>query len=323
MTRTRRQPIPTGRSPSTPSRKAGGAQPLSIPRRFLPSLTVLSAFEAAARTGSITAAAGELSLTQGAVSRQIGGLEDQLEVRLFYRERRKIRLTPAGHAYVREIREALKRIGSASMNLRANPAGGTLNLAAPPAYATKLLIPRLPAFVRANPGVAINVITRETRVHFDSEPIDIAIYLGEENWKDAEAIELCPYEVIPACSPELKKRFLFNSPKDLRKAPLLHLTSWPDAWEQWLSHYHAPAGRVRGMLFDQITTLAAAAGASLGIALLPSALYFAEYNWSELVPALDLPLRSASSYRLAWPEDRGDYPPFVTFKAWLLDQFVV
>lgn len=293
-------------------------QPLLIPRRFLPSLSTLSAFEAAARTGSVTAAAEELGLTQGAVSRQISSLEDQLEVQLFYRERQKIRLTPAGHAYVREIRESLKRIGWASLNLRANPAGGTLNLAAPPSYAAQWLIPRLPEFVRAHPEVTVNILTRETPVHFESEPIDLAIHLSEGDWEGAEAIELQPYEVIPVCSPDLKSRFSFKSPQDLRKAPLLHLTSWPDAWEHWLGRYRAPAERVRGMLFDQETTLAAAASAGLGIALLPPYLHSSEFSRSELVAALDLAIRSPASYRLAWPPDRSSYPPLTAFKDWLL-----
>ncbi|MBW8882961.1 MAG: LysR family transcriptional regulator, partial [Asticcacaulis sp.] len=84
------------------------------PRRFLPALSHLQAFEAAARTGSVTQAARELNLTQSAVSRQIKSLEDQLEVELFHRERQTIRLTLGGEAYARDIRDALKRIATAS-----------------------------------------------------------------------------------------------------------------------------------------------------------------------------------------------------------------
>ncbi len=104
------------------------------PRRFLPSLPLLSAFEAAARTGSITAAAKELSLTQSAVSRQVKALEEQLEVELFHRERQTIRLTVGGDAYAREIRDARRKITTGSLNLRANPFGGTLTLAILPTF---------------------------------------------------------------------------------------------------------------------------------------------------------------------------------------------
>jgi len=93
---------------------------MNIPLRFPPAP---SAFEALARTGSVTVAARELNPTQSAVSRQIKLLEKQLEIPLFRRARQSIRLTAAGEAYVREIREGLRRFGDASLNLRANPAG--------------------------------------------------------------------------------------------------------------------------------------------------------------------------------------------------------
>ncbi len=94
---------------------------MAIARRFLPSMSLLRAFEAAARHQSITTAAEELNLTQGAVSRQIRALEELLGSDLFLRERQTIRLTSAGETYAREIREALRRISSATLSFRANP----------------------------------------------------------------------------------------------------------------------------------------------------------------------------------------------------------
>lgn len=88
---------------------------IQVPRRFLPSLPLLNAFEAAARTGSITAAARELDLTQSAVSRQIKTLEEQIGVELFHRERQTIKLTAGGEGYARDVREALRRISNASL----------------------------------------------------------------------------------------------------------------------------------------------------------------------------------------------------------------
>src|SRR5262245_56643181 len=135
-------------------------------RRFLPSISLLAAFEAVARTGSVPAAARELDLTQSAVSRQIKALEEQLGVELFLRERQTVRLTLAGDSYAREIREALRRISSASLNLRANPHGGTLNLAILPTFGTRWLAPRLGRFLSKNPGVTINLVTRLSSFDF-------------------------------------------------------------------------------------------------------------------------------------------------------------
>jgi LysR family glycine cleavage system transcriptional activator len=123
---------------------------MAIARRFLPSMSLLRAFEAAARHQSITAAAEELNLTQGAVSRQIRALEELLGSDLFLRERQTIRLTSAGETYAREIREALRRISSATLSFRANPKGGTLNLAILPTFGTRWLAPRLSGFLREN-----------------------------------------------------------------------------------------------------------------------------------------------------------------------------
>ena len=76
------------------------------------------------------------------------------------------------------------------------------------------------------------------------------------------------------------------------------------------------------MLFDQLITLAAAASAGIGLALLPPLLFADELKHGELVPALPLPLISTLRYRLVWPKDRNEYPPLLAFKSWLTEQFV-
>ncbi len=292
------------------------------PRRFLPPTAHLQAFEAAARTGSITTAARELNLTQSAVSRQIKALEDQLEVELFHRERQTIRLTVGGEAYARDIRDALKKISMASLNLRANPFGGTLNLAILPTFGTRWLAPRLPSFLAQHPGITLNLMTRLTMFDFRLEAMDAAIHHGKGDWQGAHTQLLREEYVVPACSPGLLARFAFALPADIRKAPLLHLTTRPDAWERWLRLNDAPADNVQGMLFDQFATVAQVARAGLGVALLPTFLIEEELKTGQLVRALDLPggaeMKNAEAYYLAWPEDRADHPPLAAFRDWIL-----
>ncbi len=291
------------------------------PRRFLPSLSHLQAFEAAARTGSVTTAARELNLTQSAVSRQIKALEDQLEVELFHRERQTIRLTPGGETYAREVRDALRKIGTASMNLRANPHGGTLNLAILPTFGTRWLAPRLPDFLKENPGITLNLTTRLTVFDFALEPMDAAIHIGSGQWRGAETVLLRHEIVVPACSPELAAQYDFREAADLRRAPLLHITTRPDAWERWLRQHGVPDEHVHGMLFDQFATLAQVARSGLGVALLPVFLIEDELRTGQLVRALpDGEMQSAESYYLAWPHERAAHPPLVAFRDWLLAQ---
>lgn len=263
-------------------------------------------------------AARELSLTQSAVSRQIKLLEEQLEVELFARERQSIRLTPAGAAYAREIREALRKISTASFNLHANPRGGTLNLAILPTFGTRWLAPRLPKFLVQNPGITINLATRLTYFDFRTEALDAAIHFGPRDWPGVEMVLLRSEEVVPACSPELKKQYDFRSASDLKKACLLSISTRPNAWDQWFSIQRVDGGSGQTMYFDQFATVAQAAMVGVGVALLPIFLIQDELASGKLILALDLPMESAERYYLVWPPERSTHPPLVAFRDWLL-----
>lgn len=287
------------------------------PRRFLPSFSLLAAFEAAARTGSVTAAAGELDLTQSAVSRQIAALERQLGVALFRRERQTIRLTLAGDTYAREVREALRRISNASLNLRANPAGGTLNLAAPAFFCARWLTARLPLFLAAHPGIVVNLVTRQEPFDFRFEPLDAAIHFGEPRFPGASLTLLMKEEVRPFCSPSFKADHGLIHAEHLLNAPLLHLASRPDGWELWLGGNDVAFGTIHGMLFDQMMPMVEAAIAGMGVALLPQKLVGREIEAGHLVEAAAGKSMATGDYYLAYPPDRDGYPPLVAFRDWI------
>ncbi|MGY2812026.1 LysR family glycine cleavage system transcriptional activator [Bradyrhizobium sp. USDA 4506] len=288
------------------------------PRRFLPSTALLAAFESAARLGSVTLAAGELSLTQSAVSRQIKLLEEQLEVELFARERQAMRLTAAGEAYAREVREALRKITTASFNVRANPRGGTLNLAILPTFGTRWLAPRLPKFLAQNAGITINLATRLTYFDFRTEVLDAAIHFGPQDWHGVEMALLRSEQVVPACSPELKKQHRFRTADDLNKVPLLSISTRPNAWDQWFSIQHIVGQPGQTMYFDQFATVARAAMVGVGVALLPTFLIQEELASGKLVRAVNLPMESSERYYLVWPPERSTHPPLIAFRNWLL-----
>src|SRR6266702_7124062 len=276
---------------------------IQTPRRFLPSTAVLAAFESAARTGSMTLAARELSLTQSAVSRQIKILEKQLDVELFVRERQTIRLTAVGDAYAREVREALHKISTASFNLHANPSGGMLNLAILPTFGTRWLAPRLPKFLAHNPGVTVNLATRFTYFDFRTEALDAAIHFGPKDWPGAEMVLLRSEEVVPAYSPELKKQHGFRLAEDLKTTTLLSLSTRPNAWDQWFLIQGVRGGSGQTMYFDQFATVAQAAMVGVGVALLPTFLIQDELVSCRLVRAVNLPMESPERYYLVWPPE--------------------
>jgi DNA-binding transcriptional LysR family regulator len=291
---------------------------MALDRRFLPSMTLLRAFEASARLQSFTAAATELSLTQSAVSRQIIALEEMLGTELFTRERQRVKLTRAGETYFSEIRVALARVATATFGLRANPRGGVLNLAILPTFGTRWLAPRLPGFLQEHPGITINLSTRLSRFDFQFDSVDAAIHFGQHDWPGAELELLMSEVVIPACNSRVRKEHRFRKPADLLRAPLLHLDSRPDAWGSWFRAYGVAAEQVPGMLFDQFAVAAQAAIAGLGVALLPRFLIETELERGDLVEAIRGPMESAERYYLAWPSGRSAYPPLQAFREWIL-----
>ncbi|MBO6826528.1 MAG: LysR family transcriptional regulator [Sneathiella sp.] len=287
------------------------------PRRYLPSINLLTAFEAAARTESFTIAARELNLTQSAISRQVKALEEQLGAALFIREKQTVRLSDAGVEYARHIREALRVISTASVNLCANPDGGALHLAILPTFGTRWLASRLPQFIAESPNITVNLSTRTQPFSFEQDPIDAAIHFGIPNWENTDSLFIMEEEVIPVCAPDFKSRSNLKKAEDLKNVTLLHLESRLEAWRSWFTYYQVEDSNIPGMVFDQFSTAAQAAISGLGVALLPTFLFKEELDRGTLTPALDMPLKSAGGYYLIWPKDRSNYPPLRAFREWL------
>ncbi|HEU4950578.1 MAG TPA: transcriptional regulator GcvA [Holophagaceae bacterium] len=290
--------------------------------RTLPSLQALEAFEAAARHQSFTRAAAELHVTQGAVSRQVQGLEAQLGLALFHRIRQRIRLTPAGEAYLAKVRPALDRLEAATLELKASGgAGGVLNLAVLPTFATKWLIPRIPAFTAAHPEILVTFTTRIQAFDFDEEPeLDAAIHYGEGVWPGARLEPLMDERVVAVCAPALAAAL--HAPGDLAGQTLLQLLNRPQGWEEWLAAAGAPEvdGR-RGPRFESHLMVIQAALAGLGLAVLPDFLVADELAAGRLVePFPGLAAKSRRSYWLATPERAQDLPALAAFRAWLLKE---
>jgi len=290
---------------------------INTARRYLPSTSLLAAFEAVCRTGSTAAAARELSLTQGAVSRLVQQLEGQLQVQLFRRERRRLVVTGAAQAYARDVRKALDLIRRASLGLRANPGGGTLSLAILPTFGTRWLAPRLPGFLAAHPGITINIGTRLQRFDFARERFDAAIHFGAPDWPDAEHMLLFDESMIACAAPGFCAANPVAAPGDLAALPLLQLESRPAAWQRWFEAHGAPAPAGRGMMFDQFATIIQAAVHGAGVALLPAFLAETEMAEGRLRRIAGAAVRGMGAYYLVWPVDDGGHPPRVAFQAWL------
>lgn len=290
---------------------------MSLPRRYIPSMSLLAAFEAVCRTGSTAAAARELNLTQGAVSRLIQNLEGQLGVTLFKRESRRLKPTEPALAYARDVRKAMDLIARASLGLRANPGGGVLSLAILPTFGTRWLAPRLGAFLAAHPGITLNLGTRMRPFDFDSESFDAAIHFGTRLWPGAEHMPLFEERLIACCSQAFSADHPMQQPADLRDLPLLQLESRPNSWAAWFAHHGLEAPLAQGMMFDQFAPMMQAAVHGVGIALLPEFLAATEIREGRLTRTPGEVVTGVGSYYLVWPEGAEVTPPLAAFRDWI------
>lgn len=287
------------------------------PRRFIPSVSLLSAFEAVLRTGSTAAAARELDLTQSTVSRLVQTLEEQLGRPLFQRHRQRLEPTNAALAYGKDVTRALDLIQRASMEFTANPGGGTLSLAILPAFGTRWLAPRLGDFLSRHPGITVNLGTRLKRFNFATESFDAAIHFGVADWREADHLKLLDERLTACVSPDFLAGRAQVTVDDIMRWPLLQLETRPEAWRIWFEAQGEQAPVIGGMLFDQFATMTQAAISGLGVALLPDYLADIEIGEGRLVPLLKRSVPGSGAYWLVWPKMRANYPPMAAFREWI------
>lgn len=286
-------------------------------RRLLPSTAALSAFEAVARLGSITAAANALNLTPGAISRQVTLLEEQLGVPLIVRKNKGVELTEKGRRFAQGADQILKKMRILSLEAMSGNSSGAFGLAILPTFGTRWLMPRMPDFLKRNPGVTINFATRIGKVDFDQEGLDAAIHVGKPDWPGCNFRFLMYETVAPVCSPQFLKDNPITSAQALVDMPLLEMASRPDAWRSWFSTLGVDRPYREGMRFEQFMHVSQACLAGLGVALMPLFLIETELSQGTLVRAVDRTIESQSNYYFVTPSDRRLHPTASRFSDWL------
>jgi LysR family transcriptional regulator, glycine cleavage system transcriptional activator len=281
-------------------------------RRLFPPMTALLAFDAVVRLGSFTAAARALDMTQGALSRQVAALEGQLGTVLLARGTRPVAPTAAGRAYATQVRAALAALETGARALGARPAEGVLRLAILPTFGTRWLMPRLPGFIRRHPEVTLQFTTRIGRFDLAAEGVDAAIHSGRAEWPGARLTLLMAERVRPMAAPDL-----IAGRAGTEGLPHLGLSTRPRGWAEWRAAQGLPPGPEPVQTFEQVATLAQAAAAGLGVALLPTFLVGPELQSGTLVPAGPEAPSGAGYY---YAENPDSPAPTALFRDWLVTQ---
>ena len=287
--------------------------------RRLPPLPAVRAFEAAARHGTFSAAAGELGITQAAVSYQVRVLEERLGAPLFLRIGRRVTLTPAGARAAARLSLALDEIDAAFQELRGND-DDVLRLTATATMANGWLARHLGRFQAEQPGLDIRLDATDRLVDFAGEDVDVAIRSGRGDWPGLSADRLFDLDFAPACHPSQ----VAHLPRPIAPAQALHLRRinpgdrWWDVWlkAQGLTAAAAPAGGIR---MDSQHAEGQAALAGHGLAMLTPALWRSELAAGQLVLPFEHVATEGEAYWIVCATGRRTARKIVRFRRWILD----
>ena len=287
-------------------------------QRAIPPLNALRAFEAAARLGSLKAAALEASVTHGAISRHIRLLEDWLGAPLFLRHNRRVVLTDLGQAYLAEIGPAFQRIARATDDARNRRRRKLLQVNALSTFTVRWLLPRLADFRQSHPEIDVAVTTSNDAVDMAGESADIIIRGGPDAIHGYVTRVFLAETRQPVCNSALLGRLPLGEPGDLRAHTLLHSSNMARLWDEWLTAAGVPGLEAAGnLVLDHFYLAVEAAAGGLGVAMGPSTLIGADLAAGRLVapfPHLAMQARSYCAYIPA--KSRAD-ARIVAFCDWL------
>ena len=233
-------------------------------------LNALRAFATIRACGGVRAAARQLGIAHSSVSRHLAELESWLGVELVHGGgRRGLVFTPQGESLGNAVVAGLRDIDHAVEAIRETRSASSVTISTTPSFATRWLLPRLPAFERAHKAIELSVVVDQRIVDLETSGIDLAIRMGTGSWPDARSVPLMEDALYPVASPTyLATMGHPRRPKDLARLRLLHDRDPNASWETW-RRVHGPAALDvrRGPRFSSSDLVLRAASQGQGVAL--------------------------------------------------------
>lgn len=269
----------------------------------LPSLNVLKTFAVVAQTLNLTHAATLLHITQGAVSRQITGLEVALGYPLFLRQARGLTLTPRGAQLLPPVQEALALMGDALKRVGSHP--DTLRIKCP-TCSMRWLLPRVIQLQNDRPDMRIELTASIAHgVDFSNEHFDAAVIFGRPPESPRRAHHLFDEVLTPVCTPDFLPRHNGRTEvADLADKTLLHPTRDRRDWLMWLREegvQSLPSGKSQH--FDTLDLAINSALQGYGVAIGDLTLIEDDLQAGRVIAPFPLCVASGAAYTLLYPEN--------------------
>ncbi|MGV3549296.1 LysR substrate-binding domain-containing protein [Rhizobium sp.] len=281
----------------------------------LPPFKSLLALECVVRTGSVTAAAAELCVTHGAVSKHIQTLEQWVGEPLFGSNRRQMAASPAAVRLADSVGIAVNLIATSLSIFEEEKRKIELRVSAPATFAMRWLIPRLPNFHRSQKGIEVRVHNTHTSEDWREIPFDVAIRRGPQVPAGYKAISFLREEMTLVCTASLAA----SCAGSIDKIPLLKSDTRLGELETWLLAASTSVRLAsRATAFPHFYIALEAALAGQGAVVAPLSVVEDLLMRGDLVE-FDPRLRVKGADHIALVEDHSSPGAPAQFTAWLCD----
>lgn len=295
-------------------------------RAILPPPNLLVAFEAAGRLLSFTKTGRELNVTRVAISQQIKALEEFLDVPLFHRLHRSLKLTQVGEQYHKSISAALEQAVRATIEASKHPDKNILNITASTGFATYWLMPNIGEFRRKHPEIELRFIVSDRYLNLAEENIDIAIRYGTPPFGTLDTKFLVQEVISPTCSPTLVTSDQAIEPCELANYPLIHLEGHyaeQTRWSNWFKIQNLPpAHSSPAISVNTYTNLVQAALDGQGFALIGPPLIKRFLDNGSLVQPVKSSSVSRHAFYMLTPSSPRQSNAATLFSTWLEQCFL-
>ena len=285
----------------------------------------LRIFRAVAEAGSFTRAGELLNLSQSAVSRQIGALEESLHTPLFHRHARGLILTEQGEVLLRAVHEVTAKLALAEAQLSESKErpSGLLRVTAPVAFGSTWLAPQLREFLDRHPDVRIQLAIDDSELDLGMREADCAIRMHPPRQSDLIQKHLLTLHVHVFAAPDyLKRRGTPKSVADLDRHALIVYGEDPKppfAGINWLLEAGCPPGRRRepALMVNNVYAILRAVEAGVGIAALPDYIARESTKIVQILPDVEGP--HYETY-FVYPEEMRNSKRIAVFRDFLMSK---
>jgi LysR family glycine cleavage system transcriptional activator len=282
----------------------------------LPALNAVRIFEAAARLQNFTKAANEIHITQGAVSKQIKLLEQQLGCLLFIRTGPVLKLSDEGKEFQSVAEESLSIIRRGTARIRNRAANTPLTISLLPSFAHNWFLPNLASFEQAHPDISLRLAPSYHAIDLDiASDIDLAIRLGRGDWPNLYSLQVTEDELIPVCSPAIAGKL--NDMIDFKEPRLIVDSSRYDEWHRWKAKAGLNFTAKDCLYLDDVNLQLSAAVEGKGVCLSRKIFVDSHLALGTLVQPFELSIYSNFNFYLVCPENRLKEIKIAAFYQWI------